>query len=142
MIVDLKEKPTETGVFEIKGGGKVSLRLLSDKDVREIVKITKKVVAEYPLLKDPDGGPDKYQRFEVVTFDDEVFDEMNYDRTILEWSGIETPGGEQVPVTKQNKVLLMKRSADFYDAVTAGRAELKKRATERRDAEEKNESPT
>ena len=88
MIVDTEETPTESGTFELKGGGKVHLRLLSAEDLKAMRKATVTVGAEYPLLKNPVTGVESYRRFEVPKFDGDLFDEMKWDLAIVGWEEI------------------------------------------------------
>jgi hypothetical protein len=122
MIVDLSDKDV-AGKFELKGGGKVHLRLRNEKDEREILAACRTVTAEYPFL---DG---QYRRFEVVKNDQDLFFEMSMDRNITGWDGLFDKNKKPIPVTKENKVLLMKVAPDFRDAVNAGLAALKEAET-------------
>lgn len=142
MVVDLTERETESGTFELKGGGAVHVRLLSEKDVEEIIRATRSNTAEYPLLKDPLTGKEAYQRFEVTRFDADLFDEMNFERSITGWENIYDRTGKLIPVTTENKVLLMTRVPEFREAVEKGLLALRKAASEKKDAEAKNELPT
>jgi len=135
MIVDLEEK-TESGSFEIKGGGKVHLRLLSSADIRDMKKASLTDVVEYPLLGE--GDKKTYHRFESQKFDSDVFNKMIWDRGITGWDGISDKNKNPIPVTAENKELLMLRSQDFREAVEKGQAALKKAEEERAEAEIKN----
>jgi hypothetical protein len=139
MIVDLDEK-TESGSFELKGGGKVHLRLLSATDLKEMAKACIKVNAEYPLLKDPIDGKEKYQRFEGRTFNDELWEEMKCDRAITGWDDLFDKNGNPIPCTKENKVLLMTpgKAPEFLKAVEEGLKALKEADTARAEGAEKN----
>jgi hypothetical protein len=131
MIVDLEEKE-ESGWFDLPGGGRVELRLLSVSDVKEIRKACYKTMAEYPLL---DG---KYQRFEGTEFDDDLFNLMRLDRNIKGWENLLDRNEKPIPVTPENKVLLMERSEVFRQAVDAGLQALKDGEKARSEASEKN----
>ncbi len=135
MIVDLEEKE-ESGWFDLRDGGRVNLRLLSIADFREIRKATSKAKAEYPLL---DG---KYQRFEAVDFDADLFNEMRLDRNIIGWEKLFDRNEKEIPVTKGNKVLLMERSTEFRDAVENGLKALQEAEKARSEAAEKNSLPS
>jgi len=121
MIVDLEEK-TESGTFELKGGGKVTIRLLTVNDLRDIRKATGKTVAEYPLLKDPKTGEMVYRRFEGFHFDGDLFDEMKWDRIIIGWENLFDKNKKPIPCTKEMKVLLMTsgKALEFVEAVENG----------------------
>jgi len=134
MIVDLEEKE-ESGSFELKGGGKVHLRLMSAKDVKEVRDASTTIVPEYPLL---DG---KYQRFEAEKFDVELFVEMRLDRNITGWDDLFDKNEKPIPVTKENKVLLMAMIPEFREAVDNGLAALKEAEAAKAEQSEKNLSP-
>lgn len=120
MIVDIDKRPeTESGWFELRDGGRVHLRLMSADDLREIRKTCITSETEYPLL----GG--KYQRFEVQKFDDEAFDVLMWDKTIIGWEQILDRNAHPVPVSKEMKALLMRNVPEFYEAVNNGLKSLK-----------------
>lgn len=130
MNVDLQDKE-EAGTFELKGGGKVHLRLRNETDEKAIRTACVTTVVEYPFL---DG---KYQRFESEKTDMDLFLSMCWDRNITGWEGV-LEDKKPVPVTKENKVLLMKRSADFREAVTNGLEALQAASKARAEQAEKN----
>lgn len=122
MIVDLQDKE-EAGTFDLKGGGKVHLRLRNEADEKEIREACVKTVVEYPYLFDVVDGKTlttgKYVRFESEKTDTDLFLALCWDRNIIGWEGV-LENGELVPVTKENKVLLMEKSVAFQEAVTNG----------------------
>ncbi len=118
MIVELEEKE-ESGSFELPGGGKVHLRLRSEKDEKEIRAACTTKLVEYPLL---DG---KYQRFETEKVDYELFAEMSFDRNITGWEDLFDKNKKPIPVTKEIKVLLMKNVQLFRATVENGLKALK-----------------
>lgn len=133
MIIDLDEKD-ECGTFELAGGGKVHLRLLTIDDLKVMRKACLKTVPEYPLL---DG---KYQRFEGQTFDGDLFDEMKWDRVITGWDDLFDRNKKPIPVIKENKILLMSpgKAPEFVRAVEEGLKTLKDADAEKFRAAEKN----
>lgn len=131
MRVDLTTRE-EQGWFDIRDGAKVHLRLLSETDIAEMRAACITVVPEYPLL---DG---KYQRFEAQKFDGALFERMRVERTILGWSGVQDANGVDVPVTAENKLLLVHLVPDFAKAVDAGLKALKDAEAARLEAREKN----
>jgi hypothetical protein len=133
MIVDLKEKE-ESGSFDLKGGGKVHLRLRSEQDEKEIRAACVTTTAEYPFL---DG---KYQRFEVEKTNTELYVEMCWDKNITGWEGV-LEDKKPVPVTKENKILLMRKSLPFQEAVTNGLKALQEASRSRTERAEKNSLP-
>ncbi|PKN20883.1 MAG: hypothetical protein CVU71_03640 [Deltaproteobacteria bacterium HGW-Deltaproteobacteria-6] len=140
MIVDLERKPTESGSFELKGGGKVHLRLMDSEDIRELQKACMTSVPEYPLLKNPETGKDEYRRFDAPKFDGDLWDEMMWDRVITGWDDLFDKDKKPIPCTKENKVLLMTcgKAKEFVDAVNNGLKTLKDQDKARSEATEKN----
>jgi len=140
MIVDLKRKPTESGSFELKGGGKVHLRLLDGEDIKELKKSCMTEVPEYPLLKNPENGKEEYRRFEAPKFDSDLWDEMMWDKAITGWDDLFDGSEKPIPVTKENKVLLMtsSKAKEFQDAVNKGLESLQAQDKARSEAAEKN----
>jgi hypothetical protein len=136
VIVDLEDRE-EKGTFELKGGGKVHLRLLSAEDLREMRAACVKNVPEYPLLKDPETGKERYFRFEREEFDGEKFRKMQLDRNITGWDGI-TENGKPVEATLENKSRLYSSVPDFREAVDNGIEALKAAEKARLEASEKN----
>ena len=140
MIVDLEDKEVK-GTFELKGGGNVHLRLRSEADEKTIMAACVKKRAEYPLLKDPTdttGKRETYQRFEVEDMDRDLFFEMSMDRNITGWDDLFDRTKKPIPVTKENKVLLMKNAPAFRDAVNAGLKALKDGESKAVEQAEKN----
>ncbi len=131
MIVDLTEKE-EKGSFELKGGGKVHLRLRNDKDEKEIRVATVMQVVEYPLL---DG---KYQRFESEKTDMNLYIEMSWDKNITGWDDLFDCNKKPIPVTKENKILLMRMVPAFGEAVIAGMKILKENEKKKQEELPKN----
>ena len=131
MIVDLTDKE-EAGVFELKGGGKVKLRLRSEQDEREIRAACVRPVVEYPLL---DG---KYQRFETEKTDIERFLFMSWDKNIAGWDDLFDCNKKPIPVTPENKALLMKIVPAFREAVTNGLTLLQEKSKAEAEALAKN----
>ena len=131
MIVDLEDKEVK-GTFDLPGGGKVHLRLRNEKDEKEIKAACITPVVEYPLL---DG---KYQRFESEKTNIDLFFEMSMDRNIVGWDDLFDRNKEPIPVTKENKVLLMKMVPIFRDAVNSGIKALKEKEAAEEKALEKN----
>jgi len=131
MIVDLEDKE-EKGSFEFKGGGKVHLRLLSGDDLKAMRKACMTTGVEYPLLNG------KYQRFEAPKFDGELFDQMKWDRAITGWDLLFDRNEKQIPVTPENKVLLMEKVPEFAETVNAGLKALKEAEKTRMEQVSKN----
>jgi len=137
MIVDLDEKE-ERGSFELKGGGSVDLRLATADEVKSAMKACVKVNPEYPLLKDPETGKESYKRFEGREFDGDLFEEMMWDFNIIGWKAIFDRNEKEIPVTKENKALLMRKVSEFREAVENGLKAIKEAEQEKTEEAEKN----
>jgi|SRR3972149_3634453 len=132
MFVDLNQKEV-SGWFDIKGGGRVHLRLRTEEDEREIRAACVTTAVEYPLL---DG---KYQRFETEKTDMERFVTMSWERNIKGWEGIcDRKTKKAIPVTDENKVRLMKLVPSFREAYEEGLKALKKNEAAQAEELEKN----
>lgn len=119
MIVDLEDRE-QIGAFDLEGGGKVTIRLMTEKDINEIRAACVKPVVEFPLL---DG---EYRRFESQAINHEQMAAMRIDRNIVGWELLFDRNENPIPVTLENKVLLMKKSELFRKAVEKGLKALKK----------------
>jgi len=137
MIVDLEEKEV-AGTFELKGGGKVHLRLRNEKDEKEIRAVCVSEVTEYPLLKDPVTGKEDYRPFTHEKTDTDRRLEMSWDRNITGWDDLFDKNEKPIPVTKGNKVLLMTRVPEFLQAVMDGIKALMEKEKAKAKAAEKN----
>lgn len=131
MIVDLEDKEV-AGTFELPGGGKIHLRLRNEADEKKIRAACITSAVEYPLL---DG---KYQRFESEKTDVDLYYAMGTDANISGWEGILDKNEKPIPCTLENKVLLMKLSPVFRDAVSAGIKALKEKEEKEAKESEKN----
>ena len=118
MVVDLGQK-TESGRFDLKGGGWVELRLLSLQDIKDMRDACIKTVPEYVLLEG------NYQRFERTEINNDLWDEMRWDRSIVAYGDIFDKNEKPVPCTKEMKVLLMTKVTEFIQAYTEGMKALK-----------------
>jgi len=104
-VIDVEER---TGVwFDMDGGGRVQIRTLTADDMKSIRKQTVKKRTEF---KKVDGTPG---RFEYEEVNDELQNELFWDRVITDWSGLYDGKGSEIPCTKENKLLLMMRSIKF-----------------------------
>jgi len=135
MIIDLEEKEV-TGTFELAGGGKVHLRLLNSVDLKVMRKECFKKRVEYPLVGE--GKAAHYQRFESEEFDSEKFQRMGWERNITGWDDLFDRDEKLIPVTTENKALLMERVPQINEAVTKGNKILQEQEKERAEAAEKN----
>jgi len=118
--------------FEIKGGGRLRLRLLDSEDIKAMRNACIKKNVEYPLLGE------KYQRFENQEIDEDLWNQMLWDRTILDWEGILDAKERPIPVTAENKVLLMEHVPVVIDAYGKGLKALKDADKQKQEELEKN----
>ncbi len=130
-IVDLNEVPQGTW-FDLDGGGRIELKILSADEFKEIRKITVKKEVTYKRL---DGKPER------IAYDDvneELQNELFWDKAILNWEGILDKNGEEIPCTKEMKVLLMSKSVQFMKIVSKYMATLNEDEERRLASLEKN----
>lgn len=107
---------------------KVCLRTCAGDDLREIRKVTVKKKVEYK------NGT----RFPYEEANEELFRELLWDFTIVDWKGFVDAKGNLIPCTKENKLLLMGKSTAFSDFVTDCLEILKGDAEKEKEEEEKN----
>ncbi|MHB8110495.1 MAG: hypothetical protein ACYDHW_10745 [Syntrophorhabdaceae bacterium] len=142
MVIDIEDKAVETGAFELPGGGKLFLRLLDAKDFKEIRTASLTVKPEYPYLPDVKDGQiqptGRYHRFEGTDFNNDLFNEMMWDRSITGWSDLFDRNNKEIPCTTDNKVLLMTRSKEFAEKYEEGMKALKEAEEAKKEAEVKN----
>lgn len=132
MIVDVTDTE-QSGSFELPGGGTLELRLLSVADLKQLRDTCVKITPEYPKLDDG-----QYHRFEGLQWDKDLWDALAWDLTIKSWSKLFDRDGNEIPVTRDNKVLLMTRSAQFRQAYDDGMKALKEAEKEALKEQEKN----
>lgn len=88
-VFDLEDKP---GVwFDLEGGGRVQLCVLTRQDIRKIRKQTTKKCEAFKLIE----GVAK--RFEWEEIDHELYSELTLDRCLVSWDGF------SIKVTKDGK---------------------------------------
>lgn len=130
MIFDLEEKPGSW--FPMEGGGRVQLRALSPENWREIRKQTVTKVPDYAKL---DG---KWERFEAEKVDEDLQNELFWDKLIVSWEGLLDAKGREIPCTKENKALLMLTQTVFSRFIAGCIDALTKDDKARAEASEKN----
>lgn len=94
---------------ENEDDGGVCLKTLSLKDMQEVRKATVKERAEYKRVG---GKKMPAQRFVVEEVDEELNQEMTWDRMIVDWKNTLFKGVE-LECTKENKVKMMSESSEF-----------------------------
>jgi len=93
--------------FDMEGGGRLQLRTMMLDDWKAIRKQTVKKRVDF---KKVDGTPG---RFEFEETDEDLQNELFWDRVIVNWEHFFDSKKKPIPCTKENKVLLMTRSAKF-----------------------------
>jgi hypothetical protein len=106
--------------FDINGGGRVQLKILSYVEWKEIAKATiTKGPPEYPLLKTDEKSPAKHIRFQPEIINNDLQIEMTWDKTIISWEGLMDKNQKPIPCTKEWKIRLMfmddSSFRDFYN---------------------------
>jgi hypothetical protein len=110
----------------------VELKILSDRELKEVRKKVSKKKAEYKS-----SGRTGLQRIEYVDVDEEMLaDEIN-DLCISNWNLLDTDGNE-IPCTRDNKLLLVGSSPEFSTFISDSLETLKKDKEEKEKEEEKN----
>lgn len=110
----------------------VELKTLADAELREIRKRVAQKKAEYKNV-----GRTGAQRFEYVDVNDELLADEITDRCITTWYLLDTEGNE-IPCTRENKLLLTGQSPEFSTFISDSLEKLKKDKEEKVKEEEKN----
>ena len=127
-----RNRTTESGSFDIPSGGKLHLRLLGSKDLKEMRKLCFEEKVEYPRVPDYDADGNQlstghYERFETSKMDRDKWQEELWDRTITGWDGITEDDGTPTPVTLADKIFFMENDLEFQTAYNEGMKALKER---------------
>jgi len=129
-VFDLEEKQ---GVwFDMEGGGRVQLRVLSPDDHR---RIRARTVTKQAEIAKVDGVVARVAWEET---DEDLQNELFWDHCIVKWEKFSDKNGKSIPCTTANKVLLMTRSAKFAKFVAEKLKELTDDDAMRAEAAEKN----
>ncbi len=104
-VIDINEIPAK--FFEMEGGGRVQLKIVSAGEFKEIRKQTVKKRVDF---KKVDGVPGRFP-FEEV--DEDLQNELFWDAVIVSWENFSNKKGDPIPCTTGNKILLMTRSNKF-----------------------------
>lgn len=97
--------------FDLEGGGRVQLRTMTADVLKAIRAQSVKKRTEYKRVEG------KAERFEVEEVNDDLQNELFWDHVIVGWENFFDGQGAAIPCTKENKVLLMSRSARFATVV-------------------------
>jgi len=118
--------------FDLEGGGRVQLRTMTADALKAIRKQTVKRRVEYKRI---DG---KAERFDVEEVNEDLQNALFWDHVIAGWENILNGKAEEIPCTRENKMLLMTRSAAFARFVGESLATLNADEGTRAEADEKN----
>lgn len=91
----------------MEGGGKVYLKAITSEEFNAINKKTTKKKVEYRKV---DGTA---SRFEYEEIDYDLRAELFYDAAIIDWENFVDSKGNEIPCTKENKMLFMNKSVAF-----------------------------
>jgi hypothetical protein len=127
MIVDL-ENPNPGTWFDLPDEGRISLKTLSLEELSDIRKKAVKNKVEYK----------QGQRFEFDDIDEDKIFNLSAQSFIVEWEGIKTKDGIEMPCTNDNKVLLMRKAPSFSKFVKKCLEELNRLQEEETEIERKN----
>lgn len=118
--------------FEMEGGGQIHLQSLTPEIVNEI---TKQVVKKKIEYKKVEG---KAERFVYEDIDNDLQNELFWNYLIVDWKDLYD--AKQIPIecTKENKILLMRRSKKFADFILESLGKLKELSIQQAEEAEKN----
>lgn len=120
--------------FDMEGGGRVKLRVLSTSDWE---RIREKTVTKEPIVMRVDDGSHKLFEREIV--DDVLQRKLVNDETIVEWENIVDKDNNEIECTIENKdKLMMMRNPFFRNFVNEKLDTLTELYTEEEKEEEKN----
>jgi len=129
-VIDLDAKVAKW--FEMEGGGRVQLQSISAETFREIQKQTVKKKVDFKKI---DGTP---ARLEYQEVNEDLQNELFWDAVIITWENFVDGKGNKIPCTKENKILLMTKSAKFSKFVADSLKELSEDDAKQAEASEKN----
>jgi len=129
-VFDIEEK--EGVWFDMEGGGRVQLRTLSYDALK---KITKQCTKKKVDFKKVEGTPG---RFEYIETDDDLQNELFWDHCIVAWENLFDAKGNEIPCTRENKVLLMVRVEKFAKFVADSLATMGEIEAKQAEVAEKN----
>jgi len=129
-ILNLEEK--KGSFFEMDGGGRVELRTLSYDALKKINKETTRKRVDFKKVEGTPG------RFEYEEVNEELQNELFWDYCIMSWENLFDLKEKEIPCTKENKILLMTRSAQFAKFISDSLETLGKDEANQAEAFEKN----
>jgi len=118
--------------FEMDGGGRVELRTLSYDSLK---KINKQSTRKRVDFKKVEGTPG---RFEYEEVNEDLQNELFWDHCIVSWENLFDSKEKEILCTKENKVLLMTKSAQFAKFVADSLQTLNEDEVTQAEVAEKN----
>ena len=115
VVFDLEDDGTW---FDVEGGGRIKLRIMTP-DVNKVIR--KKTVKKRVDFKKVEGVP---SRFEYEEVNEDLQTELFWDYIIVDWENFIDRNGEQIPCTSENKVLLISKSTRFVSLLNGFLKEL------------------
>ena len=129
-VINLEERISTW--FEMDGGGRVELRTLSYDALKKINKQSTRKKVDFKKVEGTPG------RFEYEEVNEELQNELFWDHCILAWENLYDSKEVEIPCTKENKVLLMTKSAQFAKFISDSLETLNKDESAQAEAAEKN----
>ena len=129
-VINLEERISTW--FEMDGGGRVELRTLSYDALKKINKQSTRKKVDFKKVEGTPG------RFEYEEVNEELQNELFWDHCILAWENLYDSKEVEIPCTKENKVLLMTKSAQFAKFISDSLETLNKDEAAQAEAAEKN----
>ena len=129
-VINLEERISTW--FEMDGGGRVELRTLSYDALKKINKQSTRKKVDFKKVEGTPG------RFEYEEVNEELQNELFWDHCILAWENLYDSKEVEIPCTKENKVLLMTKSAQFAKFISDSLETLNKAEAAQAEAAEKN----
>ncbi|MDD5532389.1 MAG: hypothetical protein PHC52_06325 [Syntrophales bacterium] len=129
-VFDLEQKAGTW--FEMDGGGRIQIHVLTPEEFKEVRRQTVKKKVDF---KKVDGTPARLPYEEV---NEDLQNELFWDACIVAWENLFDGKGKEIPCTKENKVLLMMRSQTFARFVAESIETLTKDQAQQAEQAEKN----
>ena len=129
-VINLEERISTW--FEMDGGGRVELRTLSYDALKKINKQSTRKKVDFKKVEGTPG------RFEYEEVNEELQNELFWDHCILAWENLYDSKEVEIPCTKENKVLLMTKSAQFAKFISDSLETLNKAEAAQAETAEKN----
>ena len=129
-VIDLDEPVGKW--FEMEGGGRVQLRTLTADILKAIRKQTVKKKVDF---KKVEGTP---VRLEYEEVNEDLQNELFWEQIIIAWENLFDGKGNEIPCTKENKILLMTRSVKFARFISDSLKTLAEDEQRELEASEKN----